>query len=121
MKNLVFKTIAFLLLFLFAADSLAILDLIESPESGSHFAVTEISCAGQIHVHPSSDASNNPAMPDPCFLCACCVSGVDVQTSNFEFDEELRLLGIVTFRNSAMHEFSSNSIFHPPRYFSHVS
>lgn len=116
MNKILFKIIVITLLFLIAGDSLAIFDFLEPLGFDSHFLTTETESS--IHLHDTKDNDHNSTDFDTCLLCPCCVSGVNMYISSFTFFTEKPFLGILASENFKLDDFSENTLFHPPRYFS---
>ena len=109
-----FKIAGLLLLILFLGDSLAIFDFMESSAFGAHFGSVAKECAGEAHMHTSSE-DQHKSWTDSCLLCPCCVSAVNMCMTLFTFPPEQPPIGILTFDAFGMNGFSKGCIFHPPK------
>lgn len=114
-----FKLLAFLLLSLIAGDSLAIFDFFEPTGFGSSCEIASDRCNVAVHMHtPGSDSERNATRPDPCVLCACCVSGVSMCLSCVTDSIEHPLFTILAPESHLLTGVSETTIFHPPEYLS---
>ena len=114
-----FKLLAFLLLLLIAGDSLAIFDFFKPTRFGLDSLTAFSQGVDEVDRHiPVSDSEQNPISPDPCFLCACCLSGLSLCLSCVTDYSEQPFFIIIGIESLLLTGISESTIFRPPRYLS---